>query len=71
MFDGKQISFAQMLELFQSGEYDNFKFVIQDNENGKHEENFCDKVAHTFDVIFTSALKTFVKITSFFRNIFK
>ncbi len=71
MFDGKQISFAQMLEMLQNGEYDSFKFVIQDDENGKHEESFWDKVTHTFDVIFTSALKTFVKITNFFRNLFK
>lgn len=71
MFDGKQISFAQMLEMLQNGEYDSFKFVIQDDENGKHEESFWDKVTHTFSEIFTSALKTFVKITNFFRNLFK
>lgn len=71
MFDGNQISFAKMLEMLENGEYDNFKFVIQDDDNGKREETFWDKVTHTFDAIFTSALKTFVKITNFFRNLFK
>ena len=75
--DGDQISFAKMLELLESGDYDAFKYVIKD-DSGQQEEppkpnekNFFEKLSEQFDQFFSNALKTLSKVANFFRKLFK
>lgn len=65
-----QISFAKMLELLKTGDYDAFKLTIESDEEVE-EKTFFEKIADFFENIGTAALKAVSKVINFIAKLFK
>ena len=66
----ENITFEEMLELLENGDYDAFKFVIQsDDMNG--EKTFIQKVEDFFAEITTNALRAISSVINFIARLFK
>ncbi len=69
--DGQhKISFAKMLELLESGNYDAFKLKIKSDES-ETEKTFFEKIAESVEEFFENALKAISKVINFITKIFK
>lgn len=65
----ENITFEEMLELLESGDYDAFKFVIQsDDMNG--EKTFIQKVENFFAEITENALRAISSVINFIAKLF-
>jgi len=69
--DGQyRISFAKMLSLLESGNYDAFKLIVETDEENR-EKTFFEKAAYFFETIGTAALKAISKIINVITKWFK
>lgn len=66
----ESITFEEMLELLESGDYDAFKFIINSDDMNS-EKTFIQKVEDFFAEITTNALRAISSVINFIAKLFK
>ncbi len=67
----QKVTFAQMLDLLESGDFDAFKLVMKSKDIEEKEETFFEKVKSAIDEFATNALRLITKAVNFIVKIFK